>query len=129
MRKELNIITTILSIIAGMINFFFIALAIAFSSVDPEVTGVQEVTINDIMEHIYIWSSLLLATIFSWLYFYIKVLGRVFAILTALLSILGPINIMTTGISPLWLSITISLGFIIMIHPLQLMFSYNKKRG
>lgn len=121
MKREINIFTTVLSILTGILNFFFLGLAVALTTKDSEITA------NELITHIYIWASFSHAIISSWLYFYLKIAGRILAIVTATLGMVGPIIILTSGggFSILWLSISICFGLIILIHIKYLIFTKN----
>ena len=110
MTKEINIFILILTIVTGMLNFFFLGLVLAFTS------GSQELTINEIIAHICVWTSLIHVLLSSWLFIKLKVIGRVLAILTSLIGLIEPIMIMSDGISLLWMSISVCLSLIGLFH-------------
>jgi len=114
MIKEFNFVILFLTIISGLLNFFFLGFALALSSGGPELS------INEIIGYICVWTSLIHVLLSSWLFFRLKVVGRVLAIVTSLIGLYAPVMIMTDGISLLWLSIAVLFVLIGLFHLISL---------
>lgn len=114
MTKEINIIILILSVITGLVNFFFLGLALALTS------GNNELTINLFIGYICILTSLVHVLFSSWLFIRFKFFGRVLAILTSIIGMGGSVFIMADGLSLLWLSIFFCFGFTGLFHAINL---------
>lgn len=110
MVKEINAAIVILSVIAGILNFFFLGLALALTSGGPEMTT------NEIVGHICIWTSLIHVIVSSWLFIYKRIGGNILGLLSSVIGIIGPFMIMTDGISFLWLTIAICFSLTAIFH-------------
>lgn len=100
----------LVSLFAGLGNFIYIAIILAFTSGGPGMS------INEILANASLWGSLFHFAISSWIFFYINKQGRIIAIVSSCISSIALTLVLIHGFSILEFLMLSCFLFVIYSH-------------